>query len=146
MYIQVSRIGLSRDKRIIRKWAENEDGTFTWRNRADSVWLVEKLNEPEPRRKPIYSTQGWPFRIEHHQVTLDDFVFLYDRKLYVHIATGSHFTARHINKLIFRDKATWPTRLMQGRMKPTSFIRRYNRVTQSAEYNEVMEVLHAAAA
>lgn len=151
--VQINRIALSPAKRVQRKWIENRDGTFTWRKRIDNQWTIEKKNEPTEESRPLYSMQGLPFRPSQHSVTLDDFVFLIDKIVYVHLPTGYHFTARQINFLIFRDRGTWPAKLSVGRVhiRPTTFMRKFNRVAQSAELDVVlnaikgMETLNAVA-
>lgn len=140
--IQINRIALTLDFKVEREWRENEDTSLTWRLRIDSIWNIEHHNEPEASRKSMYSLQGSPFRASEHSVTLDDFVFLQDKAVYVHLRTAKHFTARHINALIFKDKSTWPHNLIHGRIKPTSFFRRYNRVTQSAELARALALIN----
>lgn len=139
--IQINRIALTLDFKVHRAWKENEDGSLTWRRRVDSIWSIEQHNAPPPSKKPMYSLQGSRWRASDHSVTLDDFVFLYDKGAYVHLGTGQHFTARHINTLIFRDKATWPYNLTHGRCKPTSFIRRNSRVTRSDELAQALSLI-----
>ncbi len=139
--IQINRIALTMDKKVHRTWKPKPDTSLEWRKRIDSIWLIEQYNEPTPSRKSMYSLQGVPFRASEHSVTLEDFVFLQDQSAYVHLGTRQHFTARHINALIFRDKSTWPHHLINGRVKPTSFIRRHNRVAQSAELNRALDML-----
>lgn len=139
--IQINRIALTLDFKVKREWKENEDGSWTWRRRIDSIWSIEHHNNPEPSRKPMYSLQGSRWRASDHSVTLDDFVFLQDKAVYVHLGTGQYFTARHINALIFRDKSTWPHNLVNGRVKPTSFLRRNSRVTQQAELNNALSLI-----
>lgn len=141
--VRVNRIELLPARRVARNWREKPDGTFLWRKRVDVQWMIEKKNAPEPKRKPLISLQGFPFRPHQHSVTLDDFVFLIDKIVYVHLPTNYHFNARHINTHIFGDRATWPLRLLsdEGRTRPTTFIRKFNRVAQSGELDNVMSLI-----
>lgn len=146
MIIPLGRIALTPDKKVHRVWIENPDGGFIWRKRADHIWTIKCKNvAAAPCKKSMKSQQGRLFKVSDHSVTLDDFVFLYDRGVYVHVSTGCHFTARQINSFIFRDRTTWPARLMAEPVWPTVFIRRFNRVSQSAEFSVVMEALNAVA-
>lgn len=140
--IPINRIALTLDKRVHRVWKE-EAGGFTWRKRADVIWTIKQKNVAAPGKKAMTSLQRIPFKPWDHSVTLDDFIFLHDLGVYVHLATGCHFKARQINEFIFRDRTTWPVR--GERTRPTTFIRRFNLVSQSAEFSVVMEALNAVA-
>lgn len=133
--IQVNRVMLTLAMKVWRPWKLNPDGSFTWRKRSDAIWCIEHHNAPLPARKAMHSQQGATWRSSDHPCTLDDFVFLQDNGMYAHIGTGAHFTARQINKMIFKDRSTWPTRLMGERIRPTSFFRRYGRIARAAEFN-----------
>lgn len=142
--IRVNRIAISPRRKVARRWREQADGSFIWRKRIDHQWAIECHNAPPEQKAPIFALQGYRFWPHAHSVTLDDFVFLMDKRCYVHIATLSEFNARHINARIFRDRATWPLRLHHfdgRRIKPTSFIRRFNRVSSIIEMERAMQMI-----
>ncbi len=146
IYIDSIAIG---DSKVRRQWTVQEDGSLMWRKRADVMWKIELHNtwaKPTNAHRPMRSMTGMPFLAYDHSVTLDDFVLLADRWCYCHIATGLTFTARQINRQIFKNKATWPVR--QGeeiKMNPARWIRKYNRVEDSRRFNVVRGALHVAA-
>lgn len=146
--IQIDKIAISEDK-VQRQWTEHEDGSLTWRKRIDVAWKIERHNKghrPAKPNRPMLSADDRPFLPYEHSVTLDDFVLLRDRYIYCHIKTGLTFTARQINRHIFKDKATWPMRVGHGeRTNPAKWIRKYNRVEDSRRFNVVMGALHVAA-
>ncbi len=148
--IQIDKIAIGDDK-VRRQWALHEDGTLTWRKRADVVWKIERHNVyPHPtnprRHRPMITNEDRPFFPYEHSVTLDDFVLLRDVWRYCHIATGLTFNARQINRQIFSDKATWPVRVgNEERKRPSAWIHKYNRVENSARFNVVRGAFHVAA-
>jgi hypothetical protein len=146
--IQIDKIAIG-DNKVRRQWTLHEDGTLTWRKRADVVWKIEHHNAPQPPAKPnrpMLSAEDRPFFPHEHSVTLDDFVLLRDAWCYCHIGTNLKFTARQINRHIFKDKSTWPMRAgIETRMNPAAWIRKYNRVEDSRRFAVVREALHVAA-
>lgn len=138
--IQLDKIALAPPGKVVRRWEQEEDGSFTWRKRADTVWKVEHHNTAPKSHKCVRSREGTPFFAHLASVTLDDFVFVRDSYQYCHIETGLTFTARQINHNIFKDKAAWPLREGEGRMDPAKWMRRYNRV----EYNQQFQLIRGA--
>lgn len=149
--LQIDAITLA-DGKVKRNWEPQPDGSFVWRKRADVVWKIERHNAPEkpkvPRQhRPMMSEENKTFYPYDQSVTLDDFVLLRDRWRYCHVGTGLTFTARQINRQIFRDKATWPVRVgtEEERKRPSAWIHKYNRVESSSRFNIVRGALNVAA-
>ncbi len=148
--IQIDRIAINREK-VQRRWEPLEDGSFIWRKRADVAWKIEHHNAwPKPEKprahRPMVSHEGAAFFPYEQSITLDDFVLLADRWRYCHIGTGLSFTARQINKQIFKDRASWPMRAgLETRLNPASWVRKYNRVEDTRRFNVVRGALHVAA-
>lgn len=147
LVLQLDRIELTGDK-VHRLWEPSQDGTFLyWKKRLDNIWKIARHNECiDKKNRPLTSLEGMPFYGHKHSCTLDDFVLLADSWNYCHIATGFHFTARQINKHIFKDESNWPTRHGYGtRMNPAAWIRRFNRVDSSHRFKAIREAIRAAA-
>lgn len=148
--IQIDKIALTENK-VQRHWETLEDGTLLWRKRVDVLWQIERHNSwPVPvsprKHRPMFSQEDQPFFPYEQSVTLDDFVLLRDKWRFCHIGTGLTFTARQINRHIFKDVATWPVRFGFGeRKRPSAWIHKYNRVESSARFNVVRGALHVAA-
>ncbi len=149
--IQIDRIAISSDK-VQRRWEALEDGSFIWRKRADVAWKIEHPNAwPKPEKprahRPMVSIEGVAFFPYEQSITLDDFVLLRDAWRYCHIGTGLTFTARQINKQIFKDRAAWPMRVgIEERKRPSAWIHKYNRVEDTRRFNVVRGALHNVAA
>lgn len=148
--IQIDKIAIG-DNKVRRQWTVSEDGSLLWRKRADVLWKIEKHNVHSMpilphRHRPMLTVEDRPFYPYEHSVTLDDFVLLRDVWRFVHIATGLTFTARQINRHIFKDAATWPVRVgIEERKRPAAWIHKYNRIESSARFNVIRGALHVAA-
>lgn len=146
--IQIDKIAIGGNK-VQRQWTTQEDGSLIWRKRLDVMWKIELQNswpKPTAAHRPLRSIEGRPFLAYDNSVTLDDFVMLRDVYVYCHIKTGLTFTARQINRHIFRNKSTWPVRHgEETRMNPARWIRKYNRVEDSKAFNVIRGALHVAA-
>lgn len=145
--IQIDKITLAEGGKVKRRWIARDDGSLVWRKRANVVWEIEHHNvgfKPKLANRPMIADDDRVFRPHEHSVTLDDFVLLRDIWRYCHIKTGMTFTARQINRHIFRDKSSWPVRRGYGdRMNPAAWIRKYNRVEESRRFAVVRGALHA---
>lgn len=148
--IQIDKIAINSDK-VRRRWTRHEDGSLTWRKRANVVWRIERHNAwPVPdsphQHRPMLSLEDRPFFPYEHSVTLDDFVLLRDVWRFCHIGTGLTFAARQLNRHIFRDIASWPVHVGTGeRKRPSAWIHKYNRVESSTRFNTVRGALNVAA-
>jgi hypothetical protein len=144
--IALDKIALAPPGKVVRRWEPEEDGSFTWRKRANMVWKIEHHNTAPKSHKPVASREGAPFYAHKQSVTLDDFVFLHDVYQYCHVESGLTFTARQLNNNIFKDRAAWPVRAGSTKMDPAQWIRKFNRVEHSQQFRMVRGAFHVKAA